>query len=62
MFEPATHQDLERYNRALDSAIATCGGDVRGALLALIIANEFLEEELRQCQCDPAEAPQRHVA
>ncbi|RTL51697.1 MAG: hypothetical protein EKK40_09185 [Bradyrhizobiaceae bacterium] len=62
MFEPATHQDLERYNRAVDSAIATCGGDVRGALLALIIANEFLEEELRQCQCELAEIPQRHVA
>lgn len=51
MFDPVTQQDLERYDRAVDSAIATCGGDIRGALKALIIANEFLEEELRQCQC-----------
>lgn len=48
MFAPATQKDIERYDRAVDSAIATCGGDLRGALKALIIANEFLEEELRQ--------------
>lgn len=62
MFEPATQQDLERYNRAVDSAIATCGGDMRGALLALIIANGFLEEELRQCQRASAGVERRSVA
>ena len=46
MFRPATPKDLDRYDRAVDSAIATCGGDIRGALKALIIANEFLEVEL----------------
>ena len=48
MFTPATQKDIDRYDRAVDSAIATCGGDLRGALKALIIANEYLEEELRQ--------------
>lgn len=48
MFRPATRHDIDRYDRAVDSAIATCGGDLRGALKALIIANEYLEEELRQ--------------
>ncbi|EGP08638.1 hypothetical protein CSIRO_1655 [Bradyrhizobiaceae bacterium SG-6C] len=48
MFRPATQTDIDRYERAVDSAIATCGGDLRGALKALIIANEYLEEELRQ--------------
>ena len=48
MFIPATQTDIDRYERAVDSAIATCGGDLRGALKALIIANEYLEEELRQ--------------
>ena len=48
MFEPATQSDIDRYERAVDGAIATCGGDLRGALKALIIANEYLEEELRQ--------------
>ena len=48
MFTPATQTDMDRYERAVDSAIATCGGDIRSALKALIIANEYLEEELRQ--------------
>ena len=66
MFERASQDDLDRYDRAVDSAIATCGGDLRGALKALIIANEFLEEELRR-QIGVAEsqqfvAPERNVA
>ena len=48
MFEPACRNDLDRYERAVDSAIAVCGGDLRGTLRALIIANEFLEDELRR--------------
>ena len=48
MFEPATQSDIDRYDRAVDSAIATCGGDLRGAIKALIIANEYLEKELGQ--------------
>ena len=59
MFERASQNDLDRYDRAVDSAIATCGGDLRGALKALIIANEFLEEELRR-QIGDAE-PQEFV-
>ncbi len=69
MFAPATQKDIDRYDRAVDSAIATCGGDIRGALKALIIANEFLEEELRQVLADTAvsardanDTPQRNVA
>lgn len=66
MFETASQRDLERYERAVDSAIATCGGDLRGALKALIIANEFLEEELRRQmgEIEPQEfvTPERNVA
>jgi hypothetical protein len=47
MFEPATQSEIDRYDRAVDSAIATCGGDLRGAIKALIIANEYLERELQ---------------
>ena len=66
MFVQASQRDLERYDRAVDSAIATCGGDLRGTLKALIIANEFLEEELRR-QVGDAEpqgfvSPERNVA
>ena len=65
MFVPATQNDINRYDRAVDSAIATCGGDIRGALKALIIANEFLEEELRQVLADGSvsvKVPHRNVA
>ncbi len=48
MFEPATQSEIDRYDRAVESAIATCGGDLRGAIKALIIANEYLERELGQ--------------
>jgi hypothetical protein len=37
----------DAYEAAVDNAIATCNGDLHGALKALIIANEFLERELR---------------
>lgn len=63
MFEPVCRNDLDRYERAVDSAIAVCGGDLRGTLRALIIANEFLEDELRR-QMNGGEAyrDQRSVA
>ena len=37
---------IDPYEAAVDDAIATCNGDLRGALKALIIANEFLERDL----------------
>ncbi len=36
----------ELYEVAVEDAIATCNGDMRGALKALLIVNEHLEEEL----------------
>jgi len=66
MFVQANQHELDRYDRAVESVIATCGGDLRGALKALIIANEFLEEELRRQigDAEPQElvAPERNVA
>jgi hypothetical protein len=41
---PAT----DAYGAAVEDAIATCSGDLRGALRALIIANEFLERDLQK--------------
>ncbi len=32
---------------AADLAIAACGGDMRSAIRALILANEFLEAEMQ---------------
>lgn len=38
----------DQYEAACDHAIATCNGDLRGAVKALIVANEFLERDLQQ--------------
>jgi hypothetical protein len=42
--------ELDRLEAATDEAIATCGGNVRNAVKALIVANEFLEVEVKQLQ------------
>jgi hypothetical protein len=40
----------DRLEVATDQAIAACGGDARNAVKALIVANEFLEAEVKQLQ------------
>jgi stage V sporulation protein SpoVS len=46
--QPAPEPD--RLEVATDQAIAACGGNVRNAVKALIVANEFLEAEVKQLQ------------
>ena len=43
---PNPQADANRLEAAADQAIAACGGDVRAALKAMIVANEFLESEV----------------
>src|SRR3954463_10460348 len=38
----------DAYEAAVDDAIASCDGSLRGALKVLIIANEFLERDLEK--------------
>jgi hypothetical protein len=38
--------DAEGLEVAVDQAIAACGGDMRDAIRALIVANDFLEAEV----------------
>ena len=40
--------DSDQLEAAADQAIAICGGDLREALKALIVANHFLETELEK--------------
>lgn len=49
---PAPHPEPEtdRLEAAGDEAIAASGGNIRDALKALIVANGFLEAEVRQLQ------------
>jgi hypothetical protein len=42
--------ELDRYDVAVEDAIANCNGDMMGALMALLIVNEHLEAELVELQ------------
>lgn len=43
---PNPQANAERLEAAADQAIEACGGDAREAVKALLIANEYLENEL----------------
>jgi hypothetical protein len=40
--------NTQANDSAIDEIIATCNGDIRGALRALMLVNEQLEAELQQ--------------
>jgi hypothetical protein len=42
---------------AIDEIVASCGGDIRGALKALLLVNEQLEAELQQLYAAVAMGP-----
>ena len=42
--------EFDDVERAVEAAIAACEGDVRAALKALIIASQFLQDELAAAQ------------
>jgi hypothetical protein len=44
---PNPQADADRLNAATDQAIAACDGDARLAVKALIVANEYLEAEVK---------------
>lgn len=43
---PHSVPETDRLEQAADQAIAACGGDMRSAIRALILANDYLEYEL----------------
>jgi hypothetical protein len=50
MSEPSSLSDATRYEQACDQAIAMCDGNMRSTIKALIMANEYLENELQELQ------------
>jgi len=48
MSEPSSLSDFNRYEQACDQAIAMCDGNLRSTIKALIMANEYLENELQE--------------
>jgi hypothetical protein len=47
---PDPGSESDRLDLAADQAIAACGGDMRSAIRALILANEYLELEFEALQ------------
>jgi stage V sporulation protein SpoVS len=45
---PDSSQDAVLLEAAADQAIAACGGNMREAIKALIVANDFLETEVTE--------------
>jgi hypothetical protein len=50
MSKTASSSDIDRYEQACDQAIAMCDGNLRSTIKALIMANEYLEIEMRELQ------------
>jgi hypothetical protein len=42
---PAPAEEDNGLEAAVDRAISACGGDMRSTIRALIVANQYLEEE-----------------
>jgi hypothetical protein len=45
---PSNTEEDDGLEAAVDQAIAACGGDMRSAVRALIVANDFLESEVSE--------------
>jgi hypothetical protein len=50
MSDTSAPSENSRYEQACDQAIAMCDGNLRSTIKALIMANEYLEAELRELQ------------
>ena len=50
MADASSSFDNSHYERACDQAIAMCDGNLRSTIKALIMANEYLENELTELQ------------
>jgi hypothetical protein len=58
---PVPQSDAEQLEAATNEAVAACGGDVRSALKAMIVANAYLESELTALQASvPKGYPARY--
>ena len=52
---------FDHYEAAVDEIIASCNGDLRGAVKALMLLNEQLELELRQLHAVDASGSLREL-
>jgi hypothetical protein len=48
--EPEKHENGDDLETAVDAAIATCDGDLRATIRALIVANQFLHARVERLE------------
>ncbi|WP_333931491.1 hypothetical protein [Bradyrhizobium sp. CCBAU 51745] len=60
MLRSPTSSLLDQYELAIDQIVAACDGDVRGALRALMLANEQLEQRLERISAQLEDQPVDH--
>jgi RNase P/RNase MRP subunit POP5 len=53
-----TNRLLNKYEQEVDEIIAACRGDLRGAVMALMLINEQLEQTLQRLCADLIEKPE----
>ncbi|WP_438278359.1 hypothetical protein [Nitrobacter sp.] len=51
---------FEAGEALIDEIVASCNGDVRGALMALLMVNERLEDELQRLYAAARESNRLH--
>ena len=51
---------LDQYELAIDEIVAACAGDVRGALRALMLVNEQLEQSLERISAQLSDQSEEH--
>ena len=60
-----THRLLDRYERGVGEIGAACNGDLRGAVKALMLVNEQLEQKLQRISAELndqfPDRPPRHL-
>jgi hypothetical protein len=57
-----TNSLLDQYEQDVDEIVAACNGDLRGAVKALMLVNEQLEQKLRRISVELVELLPDHPA
>jgi hypothetical protein len=60
MSRPRTYCIVDEYELAVDEIVAASNGDVRGALRALMLVNEQLEQRLERMSAQLDGQPEDH--
>jgi hypothetical protein len=60
MLRADTKDFLDKYEQDVDEIVAACNGDLRGAVKALMLLNEQLEQKLERITAELVEHRTQH--